>query len=140
MTNNELYELPQVFSIRLTNDDHSFVKENADQLFGDSEKTLSPRTAFLHIVEKALSRKQVVKDQADQSRINELSKHLAEWENIKKQFEDYLIIAQKEKLAENYQQMFARWLSCIQNNKREAWTLDENDKLFIKKYHDERTR
>ncbi len=140
MAINDLYEIPQVFSVRLTNDDFSFIKENSDQLFGDSEKTLSPRTAFLHIVEKALSRKQIVKDQSDQAKINELTSQLKDWIEIQKQFEDYMIIAKHEGLAENYQQMFARWLNCIQLGKKEGWTLDENDKQYLKSYRDERNR
>lgn len=137
---NDLFQFQQTFSVRLTASDMELVNGNAEQLYGEIGVQLNPRTAFLAIVEKALSRKQIVKDQTDQAKINELTSQLKEWIEIQKQFEDYMIIAKHEGLAENYQQMFARWLNCIQHGKKEAWTLDENDKQYLKNYRDERNR
>lgn len=137
---SELFQFPQTISIRLTTSDMELVNGNVEQLYGEIGNQLNARTAFMAIVEKALSRKQIVKDQSDQTKINELTSQLKEWIEIQKQFEDYLIIAKHEGLAENYQQMFARWLNCIQLGKKEGWTLDENDKQYLKSYRDERNR
>ncbi len=136
MNTENSFQFQSVISARFTPDDLDFLNSNAELLFGEVSKQLNARSAILHLAEKALSRKQIVEkpvtDPAAQEQINQLLDELKEWRAIKQQFADYLTIAKRDNLAENYFQLFGAFLKTLHHPKINMWKIDESDQEFLK--------
>jgi len=138
------YKFKTVTSARFTPDDLEFLNSNADILFDDVERQLNARTAILHLAEKALSRKQVIKDTANADKVEELlnvierqNAELSEFNDIKKAFKGYLIISRKFKVAQNYLELFKIWLTTLQGTRLKLWIMTQDDLNYVKQHEND---
>jgi hypothetical protein len=141
-----------IVSLRLTEGDRDFLNENFELICGDSAVT-SPRQFFITAAERAISKTRIIEkpvekmievvksDPEQEQTITDLRYELRAanelQEQVEARFKDYLIIARRDKIADNYIDLFVAILKAMQNGflcdgkKFTGWILDENDKKYI---------